>query len=377
MTDEKNMQQDIPLKLIHMDEIEATDTRWLWYPYIPYGKITIIQGDPGEGKTTLVLHLAAELTQGKMFGSEEQQEPVTVIYQTAEDGLADTIKPRLIAANADCSKVLVIDETEQCVSMTDGRLEEAIQQTDAKLVILDPIQAYLGSAVDMHRANEVRPIMSHLAGIAEKYDCAIVLIGHMNKSSGQKASYRGLGSIDFAAAARSVLIVARDKENPQVRVIIHAKSSLAPEGKPVALELDKDNGFRYLGEYDGDPKELLSGSGGKKKGKLAEELLLHELREGAKSQKEVLAKAEECGISKRTIDAAKKALGVQSEKTPDGWFWSLPDDKDARLQECKDKEILHPCNVEQEGERNGTEDSEECTAAVSAAEPCEQPACNI
>ena len=99
--------------------------------------------------------------------------------------------------------------------------------------------------------------------------------------------------------------------------------------------------------YDGDPNELLSGSGGKKKGKLAEQLVLHELREGAKSQKEILAKAEECGISKRTIDAAKKALGVQSEKTPDGWFWSLPEDKDARLQECKDKEILQPCNVEQ------------------------------
>ena len=153
MTDEKNVQQTIPLKLIHMNEIQATDTHWLWYPYIPYGKITIIQGDPGEGKTTLVLHLAAALTRGEMIGTEDKQEPVTVIYQTAEDGLADTIKPRLIAANADCSKVLVIDETEQSVSMTDGRLEAAIQQTDARLVILDPIQAYLGADVDMHRAN--------------------------------------------------------------------------------------------------------------------------------------------------------------------------------------------------------------------------------
>lgn len=291
MTDEKNVQQNIPLKLIHMNEIQATDTHWLWYPYIPYGKI--IQGDPGEGKTTLVLHLAAELTRGEMIGTEDMQEPVTVIYQTAEDGLADTIKPRLIAANADCSKVLVIDETEQSVSMTDGRLEAAIQQTDARLVILDPIRAYLGADVDMHRANQIRPIMSHLGSIAEKYGCAIVLIGHMNKASGQKASYRGLGSIDFAAAARSVLIVARDRENPKVRVMIHAKSSLAPEGKPVAFELDKDNGFRYLGEYDGDANELLNGSGGKKKGKLAEQLLLHELRKGAKSQKEILAKAEE------------------------------------------------------------------------------------
>ena len=101
MSEEKKMPKT-PLKLIHMNEIQATDTHWLWYPYIPYGKITIIQGDPGEGKTTLVLHLAAELTRGKMISSEEQLEPVTVIYQTAEDGLADTIKPRLIAANADC-----------------------------------------------------------------------------------------------------------------------------------------------------------------------------------------------------------------------------------------------------------------------------------
>ena len=201
----------------------------------------------------------------------------------------------------------------------------------------------------MHRANEVRPIMSHLGSVAEKYGCAIVLIGHMNKSSGQKASYRGLGSIDFAAAARSVLIVARDRENPQVRVMIHAKSSLAPEGKPVAFEMDAENGFRYLGEYDGDPNELLSGSGGKKKGKLAEQLLLHELRDGSKSQKEILARAEECDISKRTMVAAKKTLGVQSEKKTDGWYWSLPEDNDARMQERKDTESLHPCTLEQGG----------------------------
>ena len=348
MADEKTPQHpDIQLKLIHMNDVQETKTHWLWYPYIPYGKITIIQGDPGEGKTTLVLHLAAALTRGEMLGSEEKREPVTVIYQTAEDGLTDTIKPRLIAANADCSRVLVIDETEQSVSMTDERLEAAIRQTNARLVILDPMQAYLGTDVDMHRANQVRPVMSQHGNLAEKYGCAIVLIGHMNKASGQKASYRGLGSIDFAAAARSVLIAARDKENPQTRVMIHVKSSLAPEGKPVAFELNKDNGFRYIGEYDVDPNELLSGSSGKKKAKLAEELLLCELREGAKTQKEILAKAEKCGISKRTVDAAKKALGVQSEKLPDGWYWSLPSGKDARLQDCKDTENLQPCNVEE------------------------------
>ena len=93
----------------------------------------------------------------------------------------------------------------------------------------------------------------------------------------------------------------------------------------------------------------MTGSGGKKKGKLAEELLLSELEAGAKAQKDILAKAEECGISKRTLVAAKKALNVKSEKKADGWYWSLPDGNDARMQECKDTESLHPCTLEQGG----------------------------
>lgn len=170
------------LKIINMADVETKKVEFLWYPYIPYGKLTIIQGDPGAGKTTAVLQIAALLTKGEKLPEDDQErEPVNVIYQTAEDGLADTVKPRLEAAGADCSKVLVIDESEQGLGMSDLRIEEAIKQTGAKLVILDPIQAYLGSGVDMHRANEIRPVMKHLGDIAEKYNCAIILIGHMNK----------------------------------------------------------------------------------------------------------------------------------------------------------------------------------------------------
>lgn len=335
-------QPETPLRMIRMDTVQETEVTWLWYPYIPYGKITIIQGDPGEGKTTLVLHLAAALTQGRQLGSEDVGEPVTVIYQTAEDGLADTIKPRLLAADADCSKVLVIDESEKCISMTDNRLENAIQQTNAKLVILDPIQAYLGADVDMHRANEIRPVMKHLGDLAEKYGCAIVLIGHMNKAAGVKASYRGLGSIDFAAAARSVLIVARDRDNPKNRVVVQVKSSLAPEGKPIAFELDPVYGFLFIGEYEVDPNELLAGTGGKKKIKVAEELLISALMQGEESQQKILERAKELGISKRTLDHAKKSLGVESKKKQDGWYWYLPENEDARLQDCKDE---RNCNL--------------------------------
>ena len=177
---------------------------------------------------------------------QQLEAPVNVIYQTAEDGLGDTIKPRLLAAGADCTKVMVIDDSEQPLTMADVRLEEAIVQTKARMVVLDPIQGFLGAEVDMHRANEIRPLMKRIAVLAEKYHCAIILIGHMNKNSNGKSSYRGLGSIDFQAAARSVLIVGRIKDEPEVRVVCHTKSSLAPEGKAIAFRLDKNTDLNGL-----------------------------------------------------------------------------------------------------------------------------------
>ena len=124
-------------------------------------------------------------------------EPIHIIYQTAEDGIDDTIKPRLEQNGADCSMIRVIDETEKELSMTDERLEQAIVETNAKLIILDPIQAYIGATVDMHRANEIRPVLKKLGMIAEKYQCAVILIGHMNKASGSKSTYRDLVLLIF------------------------------------------------------------------------------------------------------------------------------------------------------------------------------------
>lgn len=264
----QNRKLKTELRLINMENVAVEQVEWLLYPFIPYGKVTIIQGDPGEGKTTMVLQIIAKLTKGEpvlpiteeeKITTEQTREPVNVIYQTAEDGLGDTIKPRLLAAGADCSKVLVIDDGEQPLTMLDERLEQAIQQTNARLVVLDPIQSFLGAEVDMHRANEIRPLMKRVSVLAEKYHCAIVLIGHMNKNSAGKSSYRGLGSIDFQAA-RSVLIVGRVKNEPETRVVCHVKSSLAPEGKSIAFRLDKENGFEWIGEYDISADDLLSGN---------------------------------------------------------------------------------------------------------------------
>lgn len=139
-------------RLINMADVEVKEVKWLWYPYIPYGKITIVQGDPGEGKTTFILHLSALLSKGAQLPCDDGiRDPVNIVYQNAEDSLEDTIKPRLIEAAADCSRILVIDESQKGLSMSDERLVKAIQDTGARIVILDPIQAYLGADVDMHR----------------------------------------------------------------------------------------------------------------------------------------------------------------------------------------------------------------------------------
>lgn len=321
------------LKLINMDKVEVEQIEWLLYPFIPYGKVTIIQGDPGEGKTTMVLQIIAKLTRGEAIlptvsltdDKENAEVPVNVIYQTAEDGLGDTIKPRLLAAGADCSKVLVIDDTDQPLTMADIRLEEAIIQTKARMVVLDPIQGFLGAEVDMHRANEIRPLMKRIAVLAEKYHCAIILIGHMNKNSNGKSSYRGLGSIDFQAAARSVLIVGRIKDEPEIRVVCHVKSSLAPEGKSIAFRLDKDTGFEWIGEYDISADDLLSGDSRGQKSRKAKEFLLEILADGGMAQKKIEEEAEKRGIKKKTLRNAKLELEIDSVKRGNQWFWMLPE----------------------------------------------------
>lgn len=320
--------QNVELKLIHMEDVVSKEVEWLWYPYIPYGKITIIEGDPGEGKTTLVLKLAAALSRGLPLpcDDDKEYEPIHIIYQTAEDGIEDTIKPRLEKAGADCSMIRVIDETDKELSMTDDRLEQAIIETGARLIILDPIQAYIGATVDMHRANEIRPVLKHLGIIAEKHNCAIILIGHMNKASGSKSTYRGLGSIDIQATARSVLLVARLRDKPNIRIMAHDKSSLAPAGDAIGFEMTEDNGMVCIGPYDITIDELLSGNEGRGKKKL--DIAENFIKEYFGTNKvipsnEIMMEAAKRNIKRNTLLSAKKKLGITSdkEKAEDGTIY--------------------------------------------------------
>jgi predicted ATP-dependent serine protease len=318
-------EQKIELKMIKMSEVQSQEVEWLWYPFIPYGKLTIIQGDPGDGKTTLVLNIAAKLSKGEGLDSEMKlQEPVNVIYQTAEDGLSDTVKPRLELAGADCERISVIDESAKSLSMIDERLEEALVRTGAKVLILDPIQAYLGGGMDMNRANEARDMTKRLGVLAEKYKCAILLIGHMNKAAGNKAAYRGMGSIDFFAVARSVLLVGRVEGEPNIRAVVQIKNNLAAFGHPKAFALSEE-GFRWLGDYEITADEVLGGIAPKANKLEQAKQMLRELAETANAvqSNEIFDEAKELGISRRTMENAKKELGIRAKKINNSWYWEL------------------------------------------------------
>ena len=282
-----------------------------------------------------MLAMIAALTKGEALPAREPLDPVNILYQTAEDGLADTIRPRLDDLGADCSRVLVIDESERELSLSDERIRQAMEETGAKLLVLDPLQAYLGAEVDMHRANEVRPILKRLGAVAEQMGCAVVLIRHLNKMQGQKSGHRGMGSVDFQAAARSVLLVGRTKEDPQLRIVVPDKSSLAPEGESIAFALDPEQRFQWKGYCAYNAEELLGGSTKQVQTKTmqAEETLRNLLDKPAPAE-EILRRITAAGISERTLMTAKKNLGVLSEKRGGQWFWRLPSG-----QGCKD--VIH------------------------------------
>ena len=318
------------LNLINLAEVESKEVKWLWKPYLPAGKITILRGNPGEGKTMLALSIIAALTTGApLFGEDEQREPVCCIYQSAEDGIADTIKPRLEAAGADCSKVRIIDESKSSLSFTDDRIEQAIVQTNAKLLVLDPLQAYL-TGVDMHRANEVRPAFHALMGIAERTGCAILLIEHLNKMKGLKAIHRGLGSVDITGAARSVLLLSKPKSDEPEVYLAPVKNNVGEMGQTLVFIAEEGRLF-FEGTSSLTADELVDQNDVSDvrptKVKEVEQMLRNYFskRESIPST-DAEAFFNSKGYSTRTLKRAKANLGVGSELRDHVWYYTRPKD---------------------------------------------------
>lgn len=313
----------------YYSNVHTKPVEWLWYPYIPLGKLTVIQGDPGEGKSTFVLNLVARLTLGQSMpdGFSPGGRRVA-IYQCAEDGVADTIKPRLQQAGADCEKVAYIVDNDIALTLEDGRIEMAIKQTRASVFIVDPLQAFIPPDSDMQSATKMRSVLRKLANIAERNQCAVILIGHMNKGSGAKSLYRGLGSIDIAAIARSVLMISRDENRPGIRYMYPIKSSLAPEGPAIAFSFRERGGLEWHGSYDLNTAQLMDSVTVKTtKREKARAKLIQMLEKSDKPAKEVYAALSEIGVGSRTVEKVKKELQITTYRSGGSWFWSLPESK--------------------------------------------------
>ena len=309
---------------------------WLWYSFIPYGKLTLLQGDPGEGKSTFIINIAAALTTGGMLPNGiKVSEPVTVIYQCAEDSLQDTIKPRLVDAGADCNRVAFIVDTDQSLSIDDMRIEQCIKATGARLFVLDPLQAYIKQDGDLQSATRMRSLMRRLSAVAEEYNCAIMLIGHLNKTACGKSLYRGLGSIDIAAIARSVLMITRDSRNSEIRYMYPIKSSLAPEGYGISFLLDPETGFHWIGKslFRGTENTALPTSTLSKKDRAKEILTLMLSAEDVKSS-DAFSRLNWLGISERTIRSAQKELGIEAYRRNNVWYLHL---SRKQSEECEDE----------------------------------------
>ncbi len=344
--------------LVCVADVQPETIHWLWQPFIPSGKLTILEGDPGLGKSFVALAVITAMTRGaRLPGVVDRHalKPERAVYLTAEDGIADTIRPRLDAMGAAVELVDVLEgrrgDKGEVVPITlqdIDVLEAALQRTEAKLVVIDPVQGFLGADVDMHRANQVRPLLAALGRLAAKFKCAVLLIRHVRKSGADRPVHAGLGSIDFSAAARSILLVGQSPEDEGLRILAHAKSSLAKSGGSQSFRINEGR-FVWTGPSSVSADELSAPPTRTQKASMdeASEFLEDVLAGGPVSATDVLTQATGAKITKRTLHRAKGQLGVQSSRVGgaggDGrWEWSLPSASNGPPTEAQPKDANEP-----------------------------------
>ena len=312
--------------VVKLEDIEAEEVSWLWEPYIPAGKVTILQGDPAAGKTFMAIDFCARLT----------REGKKIIYGTLEDGLADTIKPRAEKQKANQRLFTVLegerteDGTVHFVTLErPDIIEDAIKREKPALLVLDPISGWLGGGADINRANQVRAKLAPLVKLAEAYGVAVLVIQHLTKGRADKALYRGSGSVDFVAAARSVLLMGKSSDDSQA--LCQVKNSLGPLGGSLGYLIDEE-GFHWTGEVDLTAADLLGADQDPEEKSAMEEAMTWleaELSDGPKQAGDLQRRFEkETGISRRTLQSALRKLGGIRSKDGfnGGWIWRLPED---------------------------------------------------
>ena len=313
--------------LKYYSEVQPSKIHWIWYPYIAEGKITLLQGDPGDGKSTMVLHLIAELSKGGCLpDGTEVKEPILSMYQCSEDNAADTIRPRLDESGANCDNVAFIDEeVSGNLTLDDELIRESIVRVKPKLVVIDPLQSYLGPENNILIVGRARSLMHKLSVWASTYNCAIILISHLTKNESTKDLYRGLGSIDVVAAARSVLQVETDAENPDIKRVKQIKNNIAPKGTDFYYEMNHERGFRWVDINRNENVEEPVQERPITKTAAAVLLVEERLKNGMVPTNTIVEALTSMGLSDRVIRDAKKELGIKSVRKGGQWHWSLPD----------------------------------------------------
>ncbi|MBN4050258.1 AAA family ATPase [Desulfobulbus sp. AH-315-M07] len=336
--------------LVQLADVEPRVVQWLWHSMIPLGKITVLDGDPGLAKSLITLDIAARVSTGQPMPdgvAGDLDGPAGVVLLGVEDDLEDTVRPRLDAAGADPAKIASLKAVKDPQRGTGERLpclldidaiEEAITRTDARLLVIDPLMAYLRG--DSHRDQEVRQVLEPVAALAARTKTAVLVVRHLNKKPGGSPIYRGGGSIGIVAAARSGLLVAPDPDDSteRRRILVVTKSNLAAEPPALAYSVDAPDGVPVIfweGAVIMTAGELLAGNrGGQDGGHVLEEaknFLEETLCNGARKSKEVKAEATGLSISAATLRRARVALGVRLHHVgkpgeKQWWEWELPGD---------------------------------------------------
>ena len=375
--------------VVHLADVEPERVTWLWPGRIPLGRLTILDGDPGLGKSVLTLDIAARVTRGDMMpdGARGLKSPRGVVLLGCEDGLADTVRPRLDAAKADVGRIVAL----QAVRDGEGRarlptvgdataIAEAARAVDAAVLIVDPLSAFLGRGVDGHRDTDVRQALASLAELAERTGLAVFAVRHLTKAGGSNPLYRGGGSIAIIAAARSGLLLARDPDDDDLRVLATTKCNLAPPQPSLALRLDATKEalrVEWLGTSKRSAGDLLVSDRDERTTRdEAVEFLREELNSEPKSVRSLQAAARAAGVSWRTLERVKAPLGVKSVKLgfgDGGWVWQLTDeDRQVSWRSSKNQEAAvfdQSAGLSQEPGACGHEDRQtESPADLAATE---------
>ncbi len=321
-----------PAGLVPLSKVLTTQVRWLWDGYIPLGKLTVIDGNPGTGKTAIALDLCAKVTAGRpmpdgRFPSFEGNQPV--IYLSAEDGAGDTIKPRLLAAGGDDRFAFVPEPDREAPFNLDDPKEfaEWISSADAKLAVIDPLQSFVTGKIDLYRDQDARGLMRKLAGVADQTGCAIIVIRHLNKANKMSAIQRGGGNMGIVGAARAAYLVERNPEERGGGVFVSTKMNLAP--MPRALP------FRVVAQGDaacvewGEPLDIYADDLLQEQPRRDTELeracgfVREQLAGGPILSAEFETRAKAAGLSESTLNRARRELGVECHRRGNTWCVEL------------------------------------------------------